>query len=81
MKKKPSTREKRETSGTVAVLVFLRNGNSIRSGGAATIATDLTRHITEELDGKCIEHKTLGSAIAYLETHGYHIIPEDTKTL
>lgn len=58
----------------VEVLTF-RNGDNL-----ATIATDGTRHISQEIE-LVKEHCTLKRAIAYLEAKGYTIDTSNFKTL
>ena len=50
----------------VEILSFSRGDN------LATIATDGTRHVSEEIE-LVKEHKSLSAAISYLEAKGYSI--------
>ena len=54
----------------VEVLSFV---NGIQS---ATIVTDGTRHKSFEY-AHCQDHETLSKAIAYLESKGYKIVPDE----
>ncbi len=58
----------------VEVLTF-RNGDNL-----ATIATDGTRHVSQEFEF-CKEHATLSKAIIYLEAKGYGILMDGFKSV
>lgn len=58
----------------VEVLSFQREDN------LATIATDGTRHVSQEFE-LVKEHSTLSNAISYLESKGYSIDPDSFSTL
>lgn len=58
----------------VEVLSFQRGDN------LATIATDGTRHVSQEIE-LVKEHSTLSKAISYLEAKGYSIDPDNFSTL
>ena len=58
----------------VEVLSFQRGDN------LATIATDGTRHVSQEME-LAKEHSTLSKAISYLEAKGYSIDPSNFKSL
>lgn len=46
----------------------------------ATIATDGRMHVSQEAE-KCVEHKTLMKAIAYLCARGYAIDPSNFRVV
>lgn len=59
------------TQNTVEVLAFLKGPRPLH----ATVVTDGTHHRSYTLAG-ARKHKTLKSAIAYLEGRGYHILTD-----
>lgn len=58
----------------VEVLSFRRGDN------LATIATDGTRHVSQELE-LSKEHATLSKAISYLEAKGYGILMDGFESI
>ena len=63
-----------KNTNPVEVLSFQRGEN------LATIATDGTRHVSQEFE-LVKEHSTLSKAISYLEAKGYDIDPDNFSTL
>lgn len=67
--------------------VIMKHDNNItevlsfrRGDNLATIATNGTRHVSQELE-LVKEHSTLARAIGYLEAKGYNLLPDQFKSV